>query len=130
MSSYPQLTEMGVLHPEQIARYSVSSIDYIDYLRIVYKRPKGSLLPVSRTYDFPRVQKTAKASNSSEPGVVMESSPTLVAVLDELKRLCASKAGGQDTTATMLEELHRLECDMASHLENLRSLIDRIKQSD
>jgi hypothetical protein len=127
MSSYPRLTEMGVLHPEQIVRYSVSSMDHTDYLRIVYNRPKASLLPVSRTYHFPRVQSTAKASDAAEPSVVMQSNPTFIEVINELQELLNWKAEKLDTAATMLEELGRLEDDISCHVENLRSLIEKIK---
>ena len=39
---------MGVTNPEQIAKFSVNSVDYTDFLGIVYDRPKGSLLPGER----------------------------------------------------------------------------------
>ena len=127
MSSYPRLAEMGVLHPEQITQYSVSSIDYTDYLRIVYGRPKGSLLPVSRTYHFPRVQKTATASDAGGSSVVMESCPEFLEVVEELSSLLDSRTAKLDTAATMLEELQRLEDDMSCHLGNLRAMIKKIQ---
>ena len=118
---------MGVLHSEQIIQYSVSSIDYTDYLRIVYARPKGSLLPVSRTYHFPRVQKVAKTSDEGEPSVVMESCPEFLEAVEELSSLLDSKTAKLDTAASMLEELQRLEDDMSCHLGNLRAMIKKIK---
>ena len=118
---------MGVLHSEQIIQYSVSSIDYTDYLRIVYARPKGSLLPVSRTYHFPRVQKAAKTTDDGKPSVVMQSSPEYLEAVEELRGLLDSKSEKLDAAATMLEELRRLEDDMSCHVENLRALIKKIQ---
>ena len=120
---------MGVLHPEQITHYSVSSINYVDYLRIVYDRPKGSLLPVSRTYHFPRVQKSAGSVEAGQPEVVMQRDPSFVAVLEELRDIVKSRTEKLDTTETMLDELKRLENDVNAHVENMRMLIERIQKS-
>ncbi len=69
MNNYPRLLKMGIQHPEQIKSYSVSSLNQIDYLLISYDRPQGSLLPISRTYEFPRV--APKSSASKEPRLFM-----------------------------------------------------------
>lgn len=120
---------MGVLHPQQIARFSVNSIDYTDFLRIVYDRPANSSLPVSRTYRFPRVQKTAElGSETPQPEVVMESSPALLEALEELRELVAARESKLGIAATMLDELRCLEEDMASHSESLKELINRITE--
>ena len=58
MRDYPQLTAMGIQNPTEIRSYMVNSIATTDVLRIIYKRKEGSLLPASRSYDFPRVQRT------------------------------------------------------------------------
>ena len=120
---------MGVLHPQQIVRFSVNSIDYTDFLRIVYERPTGSLLPVGRTYRFPRVQKTAESgAENTGPEVVMASSPALLEVLEELQELVAARDSKLDIAAAMLDELRGLEEDIASHSESLRKLANRIKE--
>lgn len=126
--NYPRLAEMGVQNPEHIARYSVNSINFVDYLRIVYERPSGSLLPVSRVYRFPRVQKSADVDNDGKPETVMTSSPELVAVLEELKEIVEATESRQDIAAIMLDELRCLEEDVASHGENLRSLINQLQK--
>ena len=104
--------------------FSVSSIDYNDFLRIVYDRPKGSLLPVGRSYRFPRVQKTLK---SGDDKVVMESSPAFREALAELQALMGAKQGKQDVAAAMLDELRQLEEDLAMRVECLESLIGKLK---
>jgi hypothetical protein len=121
---------MGVLHPLQIASYSVNSIEYTDVLRIVYERPKGSKLPGSRTYKFPRVQKALKndAARDDAP-VVMESDPALKAVLAELKDVCARRSENLDVASLMLEELRLLEEDIALRSEYLKTLIEKINRA-
>ena len=63
---YPTLTEMGVESHSQINKYYVTSINYVDILRIAYDRPEGSLLPDTRSYKFPRVTGTAQDDQSKE----------------------------------------------------------------
>ncbi|MEL7450762.1 MAG: DUF3461 family protein, partial [Pseudomonadota bacterium] len=121
MKDCPRLTEMGVLHPDQIDHYSVNSIDYTDVLRIVYERPRGSVLPESRTYKFPRVQrsKTVK-SGSGKTDVVMESDPCLTEALDELAALMAQKGQKKDVATAVLEELRHLEEEASHRIESIR----------
>ena len=130
MSDYPRLSEMGIAHPEEISYYSVSSIDYNDFLRIIYDRPDGSLLPTSRTYRFPRVQKSlGSVGDSGDDEVVMETSPTYREAVDELKAVMAARKGKQDIAAAMLDELRQLEEDFAMHSECLKSLVDKIRDT-
>ena len=130
MSEYPRLTEMGIVHPEEISYFSVSSIDYTVFLRIVYDRPDGSLLPMSRTYRFPRVQKSLKSvGKSGEDEVVMESSPMYRDAVTELNSIMASRKGKQDIAAAMLDELRQLEEDFAMHSECLKSLVEKVRDT-
>lgn len=129
MKSYPRLSEMGVRHPLQISGYSVSSIDYIDVLRITYDRPKGSKLPGARTYRFPRVQKTLPAGSAADDAaVVMESDPALHTALEELQQITRLKEENQDLAEVMREELRLLEEDIALRSEYLRTLVDKINK--
>lgn len=125
MDSFPRLTEMGVLHPEQICRYSVNSVGYVDYLRIMYNRPKGSFLPKTRSYEFPRVQKEIAAKGET----VMESSPELRAAVDELQKIVAARAQAEDSIAEILEEIHRLEESVSHHTASLHVLIERLRKA-
>ena len=130
MKDYPRLTEMGVLHPDQIDRYSVNSIDYTDVLRIVYVRPKGSVLPETRTYKFPRVQRSRSVvSGTSEQNVVMESDPCFTEALDELAALMANKNQRVDVATTILEELRQLEEEASHRIASIRDQLKRIQDS-
>ena len=123
MKDYPQLRSMGVLHPEQIEQFFVNSVSRNDILRIVYARRKGSLLPVSRTYRFPRIQ---TASNTGEgigqTGSILETDPGLRLALDELRILLDDKGRAQETKETMLEELEALQEEVAIRLERMKQL--------
>ncbi len=128
MTDYPRLKEMGVVHPEQIAYFSVSSINYTDFLRIVYDRPKASLLPASRSYRFPRVQAKAKKGADADEKVVMESNPAFKEAVAELQALMGTKERKQDIAAEMLDELRQLEEEFAMHAEYMRALIEKIQK--
>ena len=118
---------MGVTHCDHIARFSVNSIDYTDHLRIVYDRPHGSLLPVSRTYHFPRIQKSLEGGGTSPGEVVMESDPALREALEELRALLAARESKQDVAAEMLAELQWLEEELCVFREHVKGLIEKVK---
>lgn len=128
MTDYPRLTEMGVANPDEITHFMVNSIDYNDVLRIVYDRPKGSFLPVSRSYRFPRVQKPLRTDDAASNEAVMESSPMLREALDELEALLSSKERKLDIAADMLDELRQFEEEFHVHCEQLKILINRIQK--
>ena len=119
---------MGVSNPQEIRYFTVNSIDYNDVLRIVYERPKGSFMPVSRSYRFPRVQKSLKSNgDGSKAQTVMESSPMMRDALAELEKLLSSRKEKQNIAADMLDELLQLEEEFTAHCEHLKALVDKIK---
>ncbi len=126
MSDYPRLTEMGVASFDQIAGYTVNSLDLKDFLRIDFDRPEGSILPCTRTYDFPRVQKTAAGSGSGKATVVMETNPALRDALAELKQIVGARDKKKGSAACILEELQRLEDETAAHAARIRDLIEKL----
>ncbi len=120
---------MGVTNPQQIESFSVNSIAYTDVLRIVYGRPKGSLLPLSKTYKFPRIQKTVnKEGDPGQGDVVMVSDPALQSALEELKQIMEAKEQDQDIAAAILRELQLLEEDIALRSDYIKALAEKIKQ--
>ena len=126
MKNYPQLSTMGVTSTQHIDKYAVNSIGYMDVLRIVYARPKGSMLPTSRIYKFSRVQREI-TGDDGKTEVVMETNPALRAALDELQDILAAKVSTQDVASAILEELRLLEEDIALRNESIRVLVGRIK---
>ena len=112
---------MGVVHPQQIDKYAVNSIGYTDVLRIVYERPKGSLLPLTRTYKFLRVQQ------GKGEGAVMNSNPAFRAATAELDALLAAKSNIKDAAADIVEELNLLQEDIALRSESIKRLLSKIQ---
>ena len=118
---------MGVESPLQIDRYYITSINFIDVLRIVYDRPKDSFLPSSRVYKFPRVTEKV-GSTSSEP--VPKTHPTLLAAIDELKKIIAAKTSKATIAAEILSEIELLEEDIAIRSECLKVLAKKLPAAD
>ena len=128
MNEYPRLSDMGVLHPNHIVRYSVSSFNNHDYLTIGYSRPKGSLLPVTRTYSFPRVQRTVQAKDgASDDYDVLDTNPDFLEAEAELKQIVDSRASKEGAVEALHEELRHLEEEFACHTSTLRAMIDELK---
>lgn len=128
MKKYPQLTEMGVLHPEHIVRFAVNSLSNVDYLIITYRRPTGSFLPVSRTYEFPRIQRTFKATEDGEKDYdVLETSPVLKAAVEELESIVERRSNKEEIVKAMHNELRYLEEEFALRTAALRSMLDEVK---
>ena len=127
MSNYPRLDEMGVKNPQQIEKFAVYATDSFDILRIIYRRQKGSLLPVSRKYRFPRVKKSVMVdSGTRQTDVVFESTAEFREALHELEQIKAERAAGADLATLINEELRLLEEDIALRAEYIRSLVARI----
>ena len=124
---YPQLAEMGILHPLQIERYQVNSIANHDVLRVIYERGKDSFLPDTRTYKFPRVQKSATIGGSEQ--TVLETNPQLKTALDELERLLAKKDCKECVAETVLEELQALQDEIGMRSEYIRELVKKLGSS-
>ncbi len=126
MSEHPRLTEMGILHPEQIESYAINSMNRIDTLRITYKREKGSLLPVSRSYEFPRIQQNREPDKIA--GTVLATSPVLKEIRGELEALLGSKKKKACTVKSVRKELQALENDMHLRLGQMRKMLDELEE--
>jgi hypothetical protein len=127
MKNYPRLAEMGVQHPHQIEKFAVYTTDSFDVLRIIYERQKGSLLPVSRKYKFPRVKKSVMVdSGTRQTGVVFESTDAFREALHELQQIKADRTEGVDLSELINEEIRLLEEDIKLRTEYIRSLVAKI----
>ena len=119
----PTLREMGVASPMQIAKYYITSINAVDVLRIVYERPKDSILPSSRSYKFPRVQK-----NSGDSKLGMH--PKLREAVKELDAVLEARSSKEGIVAEILNEIELLEEDIAIRSECLKLLVKKIPDVD
>lgn len=127
---YPTLHKMGVESPKQIDNYYISSINFIDVLRIVYERPKDSYLPSSRTYRFPRVPSSDGSGDSDsrmeKDAGVLETHPMLRTALEELQKIFAARSSKESIAAEILNEIALLEEDIAMRSECLKVLVSKI----
>lgn len=124
---YPTLAEMGVETPEQIEHYYVTSINYVEVLRIIYDRPKTSFLTSSRVYKFPRVQDKAPAEGgdgNAQP--ILKMHPMLKAAKTELDKILATRAEKVSIASEILHEIELLEEDIALRGEYLKELVKKI----
>jgi hypothetical protein len=127
MSNYPHLTEMGILNPQEIEKFAIYSTDKLDVLRIIYARKKGSLLPVSKNYKFPRVKKSHLVdSGTRDTAVIFESTDAFRSALHELEALKVDKSKSEDLAALILAEIQFLEEDIALRTEYIKSLVGKI----
>ena len=109
MSNYPHLTAMGILNPQEIEKFAIYSTDKLDVLRIIYERKKGSLLPVSKNYKFPRVKKSVLVdSGTRDTAIIFESTDAFRNALHELEALKVNKSKGDDLAALILAEIRYL----------------------
>ncbi len=127
MSNYPHLTEMGILNPQEIEKFAIYSTDKLDVLRIIYERKKGSLLPVSKNFKFPRVKKSVLVdSGTRDTAIIFESTDAFRSALHELEALKVNKSKGEDLAALILAEIKLLEEDITLRTEYIKSLVGKI----
>ena len=125
MDKYPHLARMGVQHPAQVKHYMVNSLDNVDVLRIVYRRDEGSILPESRIYRFPRVQRDVSAGGDKKRlETVMETNPDLRAAIEELKQIHESCELKQTVKEDILEQVRHLEEEIALRAACIRKLTE------
>ena len=128
MSDYPMLKEMGIQNPNQIDRYSVQTVDNTDILRVVYKRQKGSMLPESKRFRFPRVEKmTAGDGVSKENEIFYEISPAVHQAMAELDKIVHAKRDRAQQVALINEEIDKFQEETAHQIDYLRKLISELQ---
>ena len=118
---YPTLTEMGVLNPSQIQTFSVTRVSRSkDLLRIKYRRPSGSYLAASRSYEFDRTPKASQQANiPADELTSWDISPILDAAMLELETLVKRDRTRKELVEAALQQLDHIEADLSS----LRALL-------
>lgn len=121
------LTEMGILAPEQIARFSIFTVNNTDILRIIYDRKKGSILPVSKKFKFAQLKKSTMVdSGTRRTEVLYESSNVFKNAVSELEELMVVRKESQNMRQLITEEVRALEEDLASRIDYIKSLVAKI----
>lgn len=126
--TYPFLASMGVKNPEQIESYTVyQSREDLDILRLIYKRPKGSFLPITRKYKFGRGGKSQTVDSGTRKTVLIyEISPQLVNATQELDRITETTRSRQQIKEHFRSELKRIQNDFKAETDALLDLIDEL----
>ena len=120
------LTEMGVVNPEHIARYTIYTVIETDMLRIIYAREKGSLLPVSKTYKFPRVKKSILVDGGTrQTQVIFERNPVLENAVTEIEELLNDRKDKDQLNQVLTDEILQLEAEMTSRIDYIKSLVGK-----
>lgn len=127
---YPTLTQMGITNPQQIASYNLVTVEPTkDVLRIKYKRPAGSLLPVTRSYEFSRVPRASDPNATfGHEMTIYEIAPILDAALLELDSITRVHRDTDDRVSDVLEQLNHLEQMASAELKSIRAKIEEIRQ--
>ncbi len=127
-TKYPTLTDMGIVNPEQIDRYSLQASGNNDVLRVVYKREKGSLLPSSKKFKFPRnVRVIEQDGGSKKNDTIVEVSPALSRAIAELHKIVNQKHSRAEQKEIIEEEIQHLEEEISTHVTYLKSLIKKLE---
>lgn len=127
MANYPALTEMGISNPEEISRYSLQTIHNVDFLRIVYKRKKGSILASSKKYRFGRAQKMVVTDSGRQTTeLIHEISPFVIKATAELKSIVQTKHSRNEQKAIIADEMRRLEEEMKTRFAYLATLLEKL----
>lgn len=124
----PSLTEMGVLNPEQIFAYSVVRVaEDLDALKINYKRPKNSLLPKRRRYEFKRISKPmAGGEVRGAQAIRYDISPILARAIVEMDSILTDDKQLKATKQSLQSELKELGVDLNERIAHLAKMIDAL----
>ena len=119
---------MGVSNPDQIARYTIYMVHNTDVLRIVYSRKKGSFLPVSNTFKFPRVKKSVLVdSGTRQTQIVYESTGIFQNALIELEEVLENRKTKDQLNQVLSDEILQLEAEVTARIDYIKSLVEKSK---
>lgn len=124
----PNLTEMGVLNPEQIVNYAAVHVaEDMDILKINYRRPKGSFLPKRRRYEFKRLGKPMPGSElRGSQAIRYEISPILLRAISELDSLLSDGKRAAATKESLQQELSELQTELSERITHLSKMIETL----
>ncbi len=122
------LTEMGVDNPNDIARYTIYTVHDTDVLRIIYSRKQGSLLPVSKTFKFPRIKKSVLVdSGTRQTQVLFERNPSFENALTEIEEILENQKNQEALNQVLADEILQLEAEMTSRIDYIKLLVEKTK---
>ena len=103
---------MGVDNPNDIARYTIYTVHDTDVLRIIYSRKQGSLLPVSKTFKFPRIKKSVLVdSGTRQTQVLFERNPSFENALTEIEEILENQKNQEALNQVLADEDYAIVVD-------------------
>ncbi|MGB0846619.1 MAG: DUF3461 family protein [Thiolinea sp.] len=125
--NYPTLTAMGIKNPNQIVGYNVYPVkEDMDVLRIRYARPKGSFLPVTRSYRLGRAGKSQTVDSGTRQTVMIyEVSAMLTKAREELDQIVSGNLSKQELKQQILQEMERMENNFLGEMAALRQMLSK-----
>ncbi|MCP4009780.1 MAG: DUF3461 family protein [Proteobacteria bacterium] len=124
MKKHTNLIEMGVVNPKQIARFTVHEADNVDVLRVIYSRKKGSILPMSKTFKFPRIKKSVLVDGGTrQTQIVYESAPVFANAIIELDEIIEKNSNVDELNQILEDEILQLEAEVTSRIDYIKMLI-------
>lgn len=123
--NYPALYNLGINRPNEISGYSLSTHNDVDTLRVKYTRQKGSLLPTSKRFKFPRRPMPGLQAVPGEVSMT-EISPALESALAELSQLLSDKNNTNDRKADLLNEIDEFESYIKTRLTEFRNEVEKL----
>lgn len=129
-SKYPALDQMGIKNPEQISSYDIAEVaPDEDLLRIRYSRPKGSFLPVTRSYKFHRTSLPNTASApGNQPLIQYEIAPLLNEAIQELDSIVNRQKNQAALIEQLEEQLLDLEKEFRAEVFSIKATLDKLKK--
>lgn len=126
-TKYPALADMGISNPNQIDRYSLQASGDQDILRVIYKREKGSLLPGSKKFKFPRnIRFIEQDAGNKKSETITEVSPALSRAVTELHQIVNLKRSRSEQKEIINDEIQRLEEEISTRVSHLKALINAL----
>ena len=126
-TKYPALADMGISNPNQIDRYSLQASGDQDILRVIYKREKGSLLPGSKKFKFPRnIRFIEQDAGNKKSETITEVSPALSRAVTELHQIVNLKRSRSEQKEIINDEIQRLEEEVSTRVSHLKALINAL----
>ena len=124
----PSLSEMGIRNPDQITAFSVVHVaEDMDVLKINYQRPKNSLLPKRRRYEFKRISKPMPGGElRGAQAIRYDISPILARATAELDALLADDKRKTATKQSLQDELNELRDELSHRIAHLSEMIDAL----
>lgn len=123
--AYPALRNLGINRPHEISGYTLSSEGDVDTLRIRYTRQRGSVLPTSKRFKFPRRPMPGVQVKPGTP-IMTEISPALEEALAELSALINEAKTEANRKAELLKEIDEFEGFIRAQLAEFRTEIEKL----